>query len=161
MKIVSFWFIWSLFPMVQLTICQHLFKLNTGTSHLNLWFRYCNKSITKPSDWLVNWGLYASLGLNEWKNLRLNLILNTRMYYVSVENYQLQMFNVLFGCLINTTTCSFLFYFPFNLEVLMNQQFNPQCVETKLIWFNILDIMVADALVPCITRTSTPMILTM
>ena len=59
MKIYKFRlrFHWSLFPRVQWTIFQHWFRLGLGagqvTSHyLNQW-------------WLVNWRIYASLGLNE------------------------------------------------------------------------------------------------
>ena len=54
-------FLWSLFLRVQLTIIQHWFRqwLGAGqaTSHyLNQW-------------WLVYWRIYASLGLNELKNI--------------------------------------------------------------------------------------------
>ena len=39
--------------------------------------------------------------------------------------------------------------------------FNPLCAGTKLSWFNYVNIMAADALGPCITRTSAALILTM
>ena len=62
MKTFVFWLIfhWSLFLRVQSTIFQHWFRwwLGAGqaTSHyLDLW-------------WLVNWRIYASLGLNELIN---------------------------------------------------------------------------------------------
>ena len=44
--------------------------------------------------------------------------------------------------------------------VAVDYEINPLCVVTKLIWFNTVYIMVADALAPCVARTSAPMILT-
>ena len=63
MKINEFWFHWSLVPSVQLTIFHHWFRywlgVDQATSHyLNQW-------------WLVYWRIYASLGLNELKQLNL------------------------------------------------------------------------------------------
>ena len=57
MHFLEWKFQWSLFPMVQLTIFQHWFRLWVGagqaTSHyLKQW-------------WLVYWRMYASLGFNE------------------------------------------------------------------------------------------------
>ena len=37
---------------------------------------------------------------------------------------------------------------------------NPKRTGTQLSWFNKVNIMVADALAPCVARTSAPMIFT-
>ena len=38
---------------------------------------------------------------------------------------------------------------------------NPEQAGTELIWFNVVNIMVANAQAPCVTRTTAAMILTM
>ena len=45
------------------------------------------------------------------------------------------------------------------IQTSQGQWVNPEHAGTKLIWFNIVNMMVANALAPCITRTSVSMIL--
>ena len=56
-------FDWSLFLRVELTIFQHWFAWSAPSHYLKQW-------------WLVNWCIYASLGLNELTHEQLE-ILNT------------------------------------------------------------------------------------
>ena len=51
-------------------------------------------------------------------------------------------------------------YMYFVHRKLHGHKINPYRAGTELIRFNIVNIMVADALAPCVTRTSAPMILT-
>ena len=51
--------------------------------------------------------------------------------------------------------------FKITLTSLQDQWLNPYSTGTKLIWFYIVNIMVADALASGVARTSAPMMLTM
>ena len=101
MKILEFrlQFHWSLFLRFQLTIIQHWFRLWLGavqaTSHyLNQW-------------WLFYWRIYASLGLNELKEIFAYLEFIKRpiscLWYVIVKLWSPKEFHLFFSWLVCIT----------------------------------------------------------